>query len=78
MKPETVRQAVHAASLIYMMAILTLVGAYVGSQLDKRFETGPWGSLTGTFLGLGIGLWRISRGLIFQKSDDDNEPPHSP
>ena len=78
MKPETVRQAVHAASLIYMMAILAFVGAYVGSQLDKRFETTPWCSLTGTSLGLGLGLWRISRDLIPSKSDDESEPPHSP
>ena len=60
-----------------MMAVIALIGAYGGSQADERFETEPWFMLLGTFLGIGLGLWRISRDLISTQSDDDPEPPHS-
>ena len=60
-----------------MMAVIALIGAFAGAQLDERLDTDPWFLLLGTFVGIGLGLWRISRDLISPQSDDEPEPPHS-
>jgi F0F1-type ATP synthase assembly protein I len=54
-----------------MMAVIALIGAYGGSQADERFETAPWFLILGTFFGIGLGLWRISKNLISSQSDDE-------
>ena len=59
------------------MALIALIGAYAGAQLDERLDTDPWFLLLGTFVGIGLGLWRISRDLISPPSDDEPEPPPS-
>jgi F0F1-type ATP synthase assembly protein I len=37
------------------------LGFFVGSWVDKRFHTGPWGMLIGILLGLAAGMYQLIR-----------------
>jgi F0F1-type ATP synthase assembly protein I len=39
------------------LAVSVLLGVYVGYRLDGRWGTGPWLLLTGSALGLVVGLY---------------------
>ena len=46
------------------LVLFTVLGAFGGSMLDKRWETAPWAMVGGLFLGAAAGLvhfFRIAR-----------------
>ncbi len=77
------RRAIAAAALVTHMAVTTAASAWLGSWLDGRFETTPWLTLVGTFLGFGVGLYRLFKALERLNPPDDpvddepfDDPPH--
>jgi len=57
------RKPLRAVALIFglglTLAVTTAAGALLGDYLDRRWGTGPWLSLMGTLLGMGLGLWQV-------------------
>ncbi len=48
-----------AMSVGWELASFVLVGVGIGYWIDKKFLTSPWGTLVGTFFGIGYGLYRL-------------------
>lgn len=44
-----------------MLAISTGLGAWFGNWLDRRWDTFPWLTLVGLFLGMGSGFLEMTR-----------------
>lgn len=43
------------------LAVFVVVGMLVGRWLDARWNTSPWILLTGSMLGIGVGLYNLIR-----------------
>ncbi|MCB4756332.1 MAG: AtpZ/AtpI family protein [Elusimicrobia bacterium] len=41
------------------LALTLLIGFYIGYRIDKAKGTLPWGTLIGSFIGLGVGLYNF-------------------
>ena len=57
------RKSLRAVGLVLgltlTLGVTTAAGALLGDHLDRRWGTGPWLSLLGTLLGMGLGLWQV-------------------
>lgn len=76
--PDFFRQAAIQAARVSQSTILILAGAFVGAEVDRRFDTGPWGFLGGLAIGSLLGFFTLLRGLLKTPTDDDDHPPDLP
>jgi F0F1-type ATP synthase assembly protein I len=51
------------ASIGTQLAITLLLGFYVGYRLDIHFQSSPWYTLVGCFVGLAAGLYNLFKSL---------------
>ena len=49
--------------LAFVLGGLTVLGAWFGNYLDRRWGTGPWLTLAGTLLGMGAGFFEVVTAL---------------
>ena len=68
---EGFSSAARAAALVTQMAVVTVVGAVLGRELDARLATAPWLLLIGLFGGFSAGMVAMVRGLSQIGSDDE-------
>ena len=61
-----------AAALITQMAVVTAVGMWVGSELDRWLDTSPSFTLLLTAAGFAGGIYRVHLGLQQLQDDDDH------
>jgi len=73
--PDFLRQVGPAMGLSVQLVVVTLVGLWVGQELDVRFGCAPWLMLLCTCLGFAVGLLGFIRGL--GSTEDDESPPPS-
>lgn len=74
--PDFLKRGAQAAALVTNMAVLTVVGGWLGHWLDARLNTEPWLMVTGFFLGFVSGMLALFRILTqLTPEDDDDEPP---
>ena len=73
-RSDSIRQALIAASAVTQMAVLIVVSAWLGDQLDRQVGTSPWVLLAFTGLGFAGGLYRLH--LALQPLQEDDEPPN--
>ncbi len=50
----------YAGVAMQFAVTLGLLG-YLGYRIDERYDSDPWGVLSGILLGMGIGLWSMLR-----------------
>ncbi|MBV9080312.1 MAG: AtpZ/AtpI family protein, partial [Elusimicrobia bacterium] len=43
------------------LAVTLLVGVYLGYKADAHWHLSPWGTVTGSFLGIAVGLYGFMR-----------------
>ena len=61
---EPLRAAWLVASLALTLGVLTAAGALLGQYLDRRWGTGPWLTLIGTFIGMAAGFFEMVSVLV--------------
>jgi len=61
--PKIMRTYAIVSGAVFTKAILIGVGYYVGSILDKKFNTAPLFIMICITIGLAIGLWWLIRSL---------------
>ena len=44
----------------FVLAATTALGAWLGYYLDGRWGTGPWLTLVGTLVGMGVGFFEVA------------------
>lgn len=76
--PVFLKQALASASLVAPMAVLTVGGLWVGSELDARFESSPWATFGLGAMGFGAGLLQLFRGLSRLQEPNVPPPPDRP
>lgn len=57
--PGPMRAVGLAGGLGFVLAAMTILGAWVGYYLDGRWGTGPWLTVVGTICGAGAGLLEV-------------------
>ena len=55
--PGPMRAVGLVSGLGFMLAAMTVLGAWLGHYLDGRWGTTPWLTLTGTLGGMGAGFF---------------------
>lgn len=76
--PDAIRRGATAASLVTQMTVATVLGGWVGRQLDTRFQTGTTLQLAGFVAGFVLGMIPLLTTLTRQPPDDDDQPPDPP
>jgi len=54
--PGPMRAVGLVSGLGFMLAVMTVLGAWLGHYLDGRWGTTPWLTLAGTLVGMGAGF----------------------
>jgi F0F1-type ATP synthase assembly protein I len=54
------------------LALTILLCTFVGVWIDRRWPCGPWGTVVGSFIGIGAGLYNFIREFS-NESDDKNQ-----
>lgn len=73
--PDSLKRGARAGALVSQMAVSAALGAWLGRQLDARFDTAPWLLVTGLMLGFAAGLAALFTGIHRLQREDDDEPP---
>jgi F0F1-type ATP synthase assembly protein I len=60
------------AALGFEFAAAAIAGIYLGSFIDSRFGTGPWGVLLGSICGLAGAIYRLV--IVLPKLVNRREP----
>ena len=53
----------------FVLAATTALGAWLGYYLDGRWGTGPWLTLVGTLVGMGVGFFEV--GEVLRRMGED-------
>jgi ATP synthase protein I len=57
--PGPMRAVGLVSGLGFMLAAMTVLGAWLGHYLDGRWGTTPWLTLAGTLVGMGAGFSEV-------------------
>ena len=57
------RRAAPYLDAVWQMVAAVLLGAGLGTVVDRKLGWQPWGVVSGVGLGLGLGFWRLMRNL---------------
>lgn len=58
------------------MTILTVVGGFIGYQIDGWLQVEPWGMVAGFILGFVAGMAALFRVLLRIDDDNNDDPSH--
>lgn len=64
-----------ATGIVSEMAVTVILGVYLGSYLDERFDLSPVLLLTLTLSALTVGMFRLVRGVEKLTASDEDHPP---
>ncbi|MCB9699363.1 MAG: AtpZ/AtpI family protein [Alphaproteobacteria bacterium] len=76
--PDAIRRGAAAAALVTQMAVITVLGGWIGRQLDSWLDTGTALQLSGFVAGFVLGMIPLLTTLTRQPPDDDQQPPDPP
>lgn len=61
---RAIRQAAPVLAAAWTLTAALLLGAGGGYLLDGKLGTAPWLAVTGTFLGMAVGLYQLARVML--------------
>lgn len=75
--PGAFRRGSAAAALVTQMTVSTVLGGWLGRQLDARWNTGSVLQLSGFVAGFALGMTALLYHLARNRPDDP-DPPDAP
>jgi F0F1-type ATP synthase assembly protein I len=70
-----VARGARAAAFVTQMAVITVVGGWLGNLADSRLGTEPWLVSAGFITGFAIGVFAMLKGLLRTFNDEDSSHP---
>lgn len=57
----------------FQLAVVSVLGLFVGDWLDQKWGSSPWGSILGVTLGAGVGFANLIRLLKYRQNKMEDE-----